>query len=51
MDTEIKAEMEVNVSEEANSKAISVLKLLKHFYEEVNPAVDLLEEESEKFDY
>lgn len=49
--TEIEAEVEVDITEEANSKRISIQKLLKQLYKQGNLAVGLLGEEFGKFDY
>lgn len=50
MDVEIEVEVEVDITEVANSRGISVQKLVKQLYKEGNLAIGLLEEESRKFD-
>lgn len=51
MDVDIESKLELDITEEANSKGISAQKLLKQSYKEGNLAVGLLGEESWKFDY
>lgn len=41
IDTKIEAKVEIDISEEANSKGISIQKLLKQLYEKDNPVVGL----------
>lgn len=51
MDAKIEVVVEVDITEEANNRGMSVQKFLKQLYEECNIAVGLFGKESKNLDY